>query len=91
MTAPGTHAATAAATTAQAGANGATGESRATGATGARAAGAAPLLQVQDLTVRFGAKEVVRGVSFSIAAGEKLALVGESGSGKNITALSLMR
>ena len=91
MTAPGTHAATAAATTAQAGANGATGESRATGATGARAAGAAPLLQVQDLTVRFGAKEVVRGVSFSIAAGEKLALVGESGSGKTITALGLMR
>ena len=91
MTAPGTNAATAAATTAQAGASGATGESRATGATGARAAGAAPLLQVQDLTVRFGAKEVVRGVSFSIAAGEKLALVGESGSGKTITALSLMR
>ena len=50
-----------------------------------------PLLQVQDLHVRFGAKEVVRGVSFDIAAGEKLALVGESGSGKTITALSLLR
>ncbi|WP_298211004.1 dipeptide ABC transporter ATP-binding protein [Acidovorax sp.] len=49
------------------------------------------LLQVQDLHVRFGAKEVVRGVNFSIAAGEKLALVGESGSGKTITALSLLR
>ena len=50
-----------------------------------------PLLQVQDLHVRFGTKEVVRGVNFSIAAGEKLALVGESGSGKTITALSVLR
>ena len=49
------------------------------------------LLQVNDLHVRFGPKEVVRGVNFSIAAGEKLALVGESGSGKTITALSLLR
>ncbi len=51
----------------------------------------AALLQVQDLRVRFGSKEVVRGVSFDIAAGEKLALVGESGSGKTITAMSLLR
>ena len=50
-----------------------------------------PLLEVRDLYVRFGAKEVVRSVTFSIAAGEKLALVGESGSGKTITALSLLR
>src|SRR6218665_2075989 len=50
-----------------------------------------PLLQVKDLGVRFGAKQVVRGLNFAIAAGEKLALVGESGSGKTITALSLLR
>jgi microcin C transport system ATP-binding protein len=50
-----------------------------------------PLLRVQDLQVRFGAKSVVHGVSFDIAPGEKLALVGESGSGKTVTALSLLR
>ena len=51
----------------------------------------APLLRVQDLQVRFGTKNVVHGVSFDIAPGEKLALVGESGSGKTVTALSLLR
>ncbi|HYF17292.1 MAG TPA: dipeptide ABC transporter ATP-binding protein [Ramlibacter sp.] len=51
----------------------------------------APLLEVKDLRVAFGGKEVVHGASFSIAPGEKLALVGESGSGKTVTALSLVR
>jgi len=50
-----------------------------------------PLLEVKDLRVAFGGKEVVHGVDFSIAPGEKLALVGESGSGKTVTALSLVR
>jgi len=48
------------------------------------------LLDVQGLRVSFAGKEVVRGIDFSIAAGEKLALVGESGSGKTVTALSLL-
>ena len=50
-----------------------------------------PLLQVKDLRVSFAGKEVVRGIDFSMAPGEKLALVGESGSGKTVTALSLLR
>jgi microcin C transport system ATP-binding protein len=50
-----------------------------------------PLLEVQTLSVRFGAATVVNQVSFTIAAGEKFALVGESGSGKSITALSVLR
>jgi microcin C transport system ATP-binding protein len=50
-----------------------------------------PLLEVKDLRVSFGGKEVVHGVDFSIGPGEKLALVGESGSGKTVTALSLVR
>ena len=50
-----------------------------------------PLLDVAGLRVSFAGKEVVRGIDFSIAPGEKLALVGESGSGKTVTALSLLR
>ncbi|MCS4295399.1 microcin C transport system ATP-binding protein [Comamonas sp. BIGb0152] len=51
----------------------------------------APLLQVRHLHVGFGGQDVVKDLSFSISAGEKLALVGESGSGKTVTALSLLR
>jgi microcin C transport system ATP-binding protein len=49
------------------------------------------LLNLQNLSVRFGTKEVVRGMNLSIQPGEKLALVGESGSGKTITALSILQ
>jgi len=50
-----------------------------------------PLLEIEHLSVRFGASTVVDDVSFSVAAGGKFALVGESGSGKSITALSVLR
>ncbi len=50
----------------------------------------APLLEVKGLQVAFDGKAVVRGIDFSLRAGEKLALVGESGSGKTVTALSLL-
>jgi microcin C transport system ATP-binding protein len=49
-----------------------------------------PLLEVQRLSVRFGAHAVVDEVSFTVARGEKFALVGESGSGKSVTALSVL-
>lgn len=53
------------------------------------------LLEVNDLKVSFfihaGEVQAVRGVSFSLAKGEALAIVGESGCGKSVTAQTIMR
>ncbi len=55
----------------------------------------APVLEVSGLSTVFhlrgGIVRAVQDVSFSVNAGETLAIVGESGCGKTITALSLMR
>lgn len=40
------------------------------------------LLNIRDLDKRFGGLHVTRGVSFQIAAGERLALIGPNGAGK---------
>jgi len=51
----------------------------------------APLLQVENLHVAYGATEVVHGVSFAVGAGRSLALIGESGSGKSTIARAVLR
>ncbi|MEU1818745.1 ABC transporter ATP-binding protein [Streptomyces roseifaciens] len=58
------------------------------------AAAAVPLLDVRDLHVEFrtrdGVAKAVNGVTYSVRAGETLAVLGESGSGKSVTAQAVM-
>ena len=53
------------------------------------------LLEVQELKTHFKVKQgyiqAVNDISFTLKAGERVALVGESGCGKSVTALSIMR
>jgi peptide/nickel transport system ATP-binding protein len=50
----------------------------------------APLLDIRDLSVRFGPREVVAGFDLAVHAGETVALVGESGCGKSTVALAAL-
>jgi peptide/nickel transport system ATP-binding protein len=53
------------------------------------------LLDVRNLSLSFatpeGEVQIIRDVSFSVAAGERVGIVGESGCGKTVTGLSLLR
>ena len=49
------------------------------------------LLDIEQLSVRFGETLAVDALTLSIGRGERMALVGESGSGKTVTALAILR
>ena len=53
------------------------------------------LLEIEDLRVEFrtqmGTVKAVDGISYTVAAGETVAIVGESGCGKSMSALSVLR
>jgi oligopeptide/dipeptide ABC transporter ATP-binding protein len=53
------------------------------------------LLEIEDLRVEFrtqmGTIKAVDGISYTVAAGETVAIVGESGCGKSMSALSVLR
>ena len=56
--------------------------------------GGAALLEVDDLYVEFrtdyGVVQAVNGISYTLAAGETLAILGESGCGKSVSAQTIM-
>jgi ABC-type microcin C transport system duplicated ATPase subunit YejF len=49
-----------------------------------------PLLAIDQLTIAFRGKPVVRELSLTIEPGRVLGLVGESGSGKSVTSLAIL-
>ena len=48
------------------------------------------LLEVDNLSIRYGDEAVVSELSFAVEAGESVGLVGESGSGKTQMALAIL-
>ncbi|KQN76979.1 ABC transporter ATP-binding protein [Devosia sp. Leaf64] len=47
------------------------------------------LVEIENLTIRFGGRPALSGLSLEIARGERFGIVGESGSGKSLTALAI--
>jgi peptide/nickel transport system ATP-binding protein len=52
---------------------------------------AAPLLEIDGLSVSIGGAPIIKNLSLRVGAGEILGLVGASGSGKSMTALAIMQ
>jgi branched-chain amino acid transport system ATP-binding protein len=54
------------------------------------ASGSAPILEVFDLRVSYGAIEALKGISLTLAAGEIVTLIGANGAGKSTTLRAIM-
>lgn len=50
-----------------------------------------PILEVKQLSIFAGSKQLVKNASFTLHTGECLALIGESGSGKTTIAQSILQ
>jgi len=48
------------------------------------------IIEVKNLSISFGEKQVLNNVNFKVHRGDTLGIVGESGSGKSITSLAIM-
>jgi phospholipid/cholesterol/gamma-HCH transport system ATP-binding protein len=49
-----------------------------------------PLIQIADLSVRFGEQEVLRNINLDVPRGQTLAVIGESGCGKTVLLKSMI-
>ena len=50
-----------------------------------------PMLKVENLSVRYGPLEAVRGISFEVEEGQIVALIGSNGAGKSTIPLGKTR
>ncbi|MDR2704697.1 MAG: ATP-binding cassette domain-containing protein [Planctomycetaceae bacterium] len=49
-----------------------------------------PILQAENLSIRFGSNSVLRDIDFSVFKGETIAIIGESGCGKTVLLKTLI-
>lgn len=49
-----------------------------------------PLLNIENLSISFGKKEVIHNISYQLNQNEILGIVGESGSGKSVSSLAIL-
>ncbi|NGP17340.1 dipeptide ABC transporter ATP-binding protein [Devosia aurantiaca] len=47
------------------------------------------LVEIENLSISFGGRPAVRGLSLNIERGDRFGIIGESGSGKSLTALAI--
>ena len=51
----------------------------------------APLVELRELTIRFGTQTVLSEINFDVKKGETIAIIGESGCGKTVLMKTIIR